>query len=255
MDNARILEDMGLPEQEAQAYLALLKLGGSLASAVAKEMGVKRTTVYAILKSLAGKGLALVYFRKNKRFYYPVQPHKLSALFEKKLEAFNNLIPTLQSMEKKQAQMMGLRFIETKEELKRFYTDINDEYKNLKNKEYYAISSDISWENIDKDFFIKYREDRANLGIKTRLLFSQDSRETVDTSPDLLRKYKFLPTTYTLTSSINIFHDRILIADIKLDSLAVVISIQPMVETFKAIFETLWQLIPEEKEVGEGATK
>ena len=70
MENEKILEGLGLSKQEAEAYLALLKLGGSLASLVAKEMSIKRTTVYAILKSLSDKGLALVYFRKGKKYYY-----------------------------------------------------------------------------------------------------------------------------------------------------------------------------------------
>ncbi len=247
MDNVKIVKDLGLPGQEAEAYLALLKLGGSLASAVAKEMGVKRTTVYAILQSLASKNLVLVYFRKSRKYYHPIPPRKMAAIFEKKLDIFKNLIPTLANMEKKQAQMFGLRFIETKEELKQFYLDISEEYKSLKNKTYDVISSDISWENIDPEFFRQYRKDRARSGIKTRMLFSEDSRKNVEKTVESLRKYKFLPKIYTLKSSINIFHDKVLIVDTKSDSLAVLISVQTMVDTFKAVFETLWQLLSEEK--------
>lgn len=247
MDNVKIIKDLGLPEQEVEAYLALLKLGGGLASTVAREMGVKRTTVYAILQSLAAKNLVLVYFRKSRKFYHPVPPKKLARLFEKKLDIFTKLIPTLESLDRKQAQMFGLRFIETKEELKQFYLDINEEYKNLKKKTYDVISSDISWEGIDPEFFQQYRKDRAKLGIKPRLLFSEDSRENVESTTALLREYKFLPKTYTLKSSINIFRDKVLIADTKLDSLAVLISIQTMVDTFKAVFNLLWQMLPEKK--------
>ena len=109
------LINVGLSEQEALAYLTLLKLGGSIASVVAKNMNVKRTTIYAILKSLANQGFVDVYFRKNKRFYYAAKPSKLSSAFEKKLESFNNVIPFLESIEKKQTQIFGLRFIETKQ--------------------------------------------------------------------------------------------------------------------------------------------
>ncbi|MDP1845704.1 MAG: hypothetical protein Q8L09_03040 [Candidatus Moranbacteria bacterium] len=67
------------------------------------------------------------------------------------------------------------------------------------------------------------------------------------TTTDLLREYKFLLKTYTLKSSINIFRDKVLIVDTELDSLVVLISIQTTVDTFKAVFGTLWQLLPEEK--------
>ncbi|MFA5926159.1 MAG: helix-turn-helix domain-containing protein [Parcubacteria group bacterium] len=247
MDNVKIIKDLGMPDQEAEAYIALLKLGGGLASAVAREMGIKRTTVYAILQSLARKNLVLVYFRKSRKYYHPVPPQKLASIFEKKLDIFKKIVPSLSSIKRKQAQMFGLRFIETKEELKQFYLDINNEYKNLKKKTYDVISSDISWESLDPEFFRQYRKDRAKLGIRPRLLFSEDSRKNVNLTTNLLREYKFLPKTYSLKSSINIFRDKVLIVDTKLDSLAVVILIQTMVDTFKAVFETLWQLLPEEK--------
>lgn len=247
MDNVKIIKELGLPEQEAEAYLALLRLGGGLASTIAKEMGVKRTTVYAILQSLAAKNLVLVYFRKSRKYYHPIPPHKMAAIFEKKLDIFKHLIPTLSSMEKKQDQLFGLRFIETKEELKQFYLDIREEYKSRRKDKYCVISSDVSWENIDPEFFRQYRKDRARIGIKTQMLFSEDSRENLKKTTEPLREYKFLPKDYNLKSSINIFHDKVLIVDIKSDSLAVVISIQTMVETFKAVFEILWQLLPRER--------
>lgn len=240
MDNSKILEDLGLPKQEAEAYLALLRLGGSLASTVAKEIGVKRTTIYAILKSLATKGVVLVYFRKSKRFYHPVPPHKLSSLFEKKLEALNGIIPFLQSADRKQVQVLGLRFIETKEELKKYYEDILVEYKNKKNKEYYVIGNDFSWENIDKDFFMKFRRDRSNLGIKVKLLFSYDSKLSVDIAPAFGREFRFFPKDYKLNCSIEILGDRLTLISHDLNAVAVVISIQSIVDAFKTIFEIMW---------------
>jgi HTH-type transcriptional regulator, sugar sensing transcriptional regulator len=247
MDNVKIIKDLGMPEQEVEAYLALLKLGGGLASTVAREMGVKRTTVYAILQSLAAKNLVLVYFRKSRKYYHPVPPKKLAILFEKKLDVFNKLIPTLESMEKKQAQLFGLRFIETKEELKQLYLDIQEEYKSRKKDKYYVISSDISWEGLDPKFVRQYRKDRSRLGIKTRMLFSEDSRDNVKKTIEPLREYKFLPKTYNLKSSIDIYHNKVLVVDTNLSSLAVLISLQPMVDTFRVIFETLWELLPAEK--------
>jgi len=238
MLKSKPLIDLGLSEPEAETYLVLLKLGGSIASTVAKEMGVKRTTIYAILKSLVTKGFASVYFRKNKSFYYPLRPHKLSGFFERKLEAINSLVPLLESIEKKQTQAMGLRFIETKNELENFYEEILIEYKN---KSYQIIGNTNAWEGIDSDFFVQYRKRRAKNHIQTRLLLSHDSQQINPKDKILLREFKFLPEKFKFKSTIDIFDDRILIVSPELSSLAIVIAVPAMVDIFKSIFAILWE--------------
>src|SRR3989338_4569627 len=108
MQTDKTLEDLGLSEQEANLYLGLLKIGGGQASKVAKEVGLKRTTVYPILKALAECGFVNVYFRKSTRYYYAEKPHKIAGIFAKKLNAFEQPIPVLETMDKKQAQQFGL---------------------------------------------------------------------------------------------------------------------------------------------------
>ncbi len=242
MKEKQALLEFGLTESEAQTYLALFKLGGATASVVAKETGFQRTTVYPILKSLAKKGCVLVYFRKNQHYYYAQKPDKLMGLFEKKLEFFSSVIPLFESMDKKQAQAIGLRFIETKEELRKFYTDILDD-----NKSYRVIGNAYIWQNIDPEFFEQYRETRARLKIKTRLLLSADSKETNPTTKDLLREFKYLPERYEFKSTLNIFKDKVLIINPESSSLAIVIAVPAMVDIFKSMFEIIWSMIPENK--------
>lgn len=231
------LKDLGLSEPEAQIYLALIKLGGSVASVVAKETGLKRTTAYPILKALANKGFVTIYFRKNKRFYYAEKPHRVINYFSKKLEAFEQIIPLMESLEKKQTQSLGLRFIETKEELENFYRDILIEYKN---KQYCIIGSASGWEGVDPPFFIQFRKDRGNAKIKTRLLLTADSRTINPPESELLRDWRYLPEKYTFKSTIDIYDDKILVSTPELSSLAVVIAVPAMVDIFKSVFEILW---------------
>jgi sugar-specific transcriptional regulator TrmB len=105
-------------------YLALLKIGGGNAIALSKEVGVKRTTIYPILKSLHEKGFASTYFHKSKRLYRAEKPDKVAGQYEKRLESFEAIIPELKTIEKQTVSTVGLRFIETKQELERFYTGI-----------------------------------------------------------------------------------------------------------------------------------
>ena len=238
MKEKQALLEFGLTESEAQAYLALFRLGGATASVLAKETGLQRTTVYPILKSFAKKCCVLVYFRKSQHYYYAQKPDKLAGIFEKKLEFFNGVIPLFESMDRKQAQAVGVRFIETKEELRKFYTDILDDHKG-----YRIIGNAHIWQNIDPDFFEQYRESRARLNIKTRLLLSADSKGTNPVSKDLLREFKYLPEEYKFKSTLNIFNDKVLIISPDSSSLAVVIAVPAMVDIFKSMFEITWDSI------------
>lgn len=240
LENKEALKNLGLSDQEVGIYLALLRLGGSRASLVAKDLGMKRTTVYPILKQLARKGFLKVYFRQNTRFYYAVKPQAVSALFQKKIHAFENIIPRLQSLEQKNTEAAGLRFIETLDELKHFYRNVLEEYKN---KSYCIIGSATAWEGLDPVFFIQYRKDRAAHNIKTRLILTKESEGINPTDPGLLRDVRFTPDTYVFKSTIDIYDDQILVVSPELRSLAVVIHVPVMTDVFKSVFEMLWNFL------------
>ncbi len=56
--DTRLLEELGLTQGEIKAYLALLKLGSTSTGPLAKESGVSRSKLYAILDRLEKRGLA-----------------------------------------------------------------------------------------------------------------------------------------------------------------------------------------------------
>lgn len=240
MEITKTLINLGLSEVEAEAYTASLRLGGAPASSIAKEMDIKRTTIYTILKTLTRKGFVSVYSQKNKRVYHAIAPQKLPKILEKKLNSLNEIIPLLTSIKKSGSHPFGLRTIETKDELENFYNEVLDEYKN---KEYYAIGNTTAWEEIDPDFFKKYRKQRATNKIKTKLLLSSDSKSINPVDKSLLREFKYLPSKYKFKSTIDIFNDKILIISPELSSLAIVIEVPVMVDVFKSIFEILWEII------------
>lgn len=238
MSHISTLQTLGLTEDEARTYLALLKIGGGNALALAKEVNVKRTTIYPILKSLHEKGFASTYFHKSKRLYRAEKPDKVAGQFEKRLESFSAIIPELKTIEKQAVSTVGLRFIETKQELERFYTGILVEYKG---KSYSAIGSATAWEGIDPEFFQKFRFDRADAKIKTRILLSADSAAASPDDIKLLRDVRVLPKNHTFKSTMDIFDDKILIVSPDQTALAVVIEVPSMVDIFKEMFEMLWE--------------
>ncbi len=241
MNAEQRLQDMGLSDQEASIYVALLKSGGLPASTVAKEVGIRRTTAYSSLKGLAQKGFVEVFVKRGRQIFIAEKPQNIAGYFEKKLKAFTEGIPLFESLEKKTLQMSGLRFIETIDELKKFYTGILREYRH---KSYSAMGNSNAWQGLDPDFFIQFRKDRAAAGIHTQLLLSADSTETNPKENNLLREVKFLPKKYSFKSTIDIFDDKILIVSPDQTSLAVVIAVPAMVDIFKSTFQLVWDFAP-----------
>lgn len=236
------LLDLGLSEIEAKLYLSLLSLGGSRASAVARSTGIKRTTVYAILKNLANKGFVAMYLRGSTQLYYAERPDRIRNVLNKRMSAFTDLIPQLEALAKKEGAIAGLRSIESLSELKHFYENILSDYAR---QSYCIIGNRFSWQDLDRDFFIRFRRLRAQAHIKTRLLLTHNSKsEDALDNLSLKREVRYLPKKYTFNSTIDIYHDKILIVSPELSALAVVIEVPPMTDVFKTVFELLWDVTP-----------
>lgn len=240
MNAERSLRNLGLSPQESLIYVALLKSGGLPASAVAKEVGLRRTTAYAILKGLAEQGFVAVYVRKGSQIFMAEKPHRVAEYFERKLASFTAAIPLLEAFDKKHLQTSGLRFIETLDELKRFYAGILKEYRH---KSYLIMGNTHTWEGLDHDFFTEYRKERAAAGIHTKLLLTDDSRSISPKDGNLRREVKFLPARYAFKSIFDIFDDKVLIVSPDQTSLAVVIAVPAMVDIFRSTFRLIWDLV------------
>lgn len=84
MQNERLLQEIGLNAYEAAAYLSLLKLGVSEASAVYRDSEVPYGKIYSVLESLTGKGFVEVQASRPKKFRAVDPEISLDTIFERK---------------------------------------------------------------------------------------------------------------------------------------------------------------------------
>ncbi len=238
-EKMELLRGIGLSDHEIGVYTGLLKTRGSSASELAKETGLKRTTVYPILENLIEKGIVSSYKKGSKAFFAPLAPNKLVSLYEHRLESLTNLVPVLEKLQGTQAKAYGVRFIQTKREFESFYNEILDDYRD---RSYYIIGNANAFINPDPDFILEFRKKRALRNIRTKLLLSHDSKlATGQDDPSLIREFKYLPEKYQFKSTIDIYDDKLLIIGPEVKALAVVIAIPPMVDVFRSNFEVLWE--------------
>ena len=184
--------------------------------------------------------------RHGKRVYAAQRPEWLARAFGRKLAHFESLIPALPASGKGSDGQFGIRYLEGKREIISFYESTLDEYtaKPKKDRWYRVISAQRTWEEIDPNFFVKFRYERGGRGIRTKLLLTAESRATNPTGEKLLRECKFLPEGYVFQDSIDIHADKVLVMSHE-NPIAVVITVPALVAAFSAIFDILWGLASE----------
>ncbi|MCX6712822.1 MAG: helix-turn-helix domain-containing protein, partial [Candidatus Vogelbacteria bacterium] len=79
------LQAIGLSDKEAKVYLANLQLGPSPIQDISRQSGLKRSTVYEIVKTLKDKGLIQTTQHDKKKLFIAEEPANL-ALYLKQLQ-------------------------------------------------------------------------------------------------------------------------------------------------------------------------
>lgn len=101
----KLLQQIGLTEKESKAYLITLKIGTNPVSIIAKNAGLNRSAMYAILENLVQKGLIIKFEKNNIRYFTAVEPQYLLNYIEDKKRtlahykaAIDQKIPELEAL-------------------------------------------------------------------------------------------------------------------------------------------------------------
>lgn len=234
----------GFSSKEADVYLAILTLGRSTASQIARGAHISRTTVYDILSSLFDKDLVTLTGKEPKQEYVALSPDQLKIYLEKELaktqnilsQAENFLIPQLKSIHnvKNHPKVM---FYEGSVGLEKVYEDT------LTSTE--EIRAYASVENMHlglPGYFPEYYKRRAGKGIAIRAIIpnSKTGFERKSFDKGELRESALVPTSkYSFSPEINIYDDKIMIASWK-EKLGIIIESHEIADAMKKIYELAW---------------
>lgn len=93
---ADIIEGLGLDEKCAALYEIALSIGEGTIQQIAKQSGVKRTSLYYIIPELIKKGLLIEAKRNGKTVYIAEHPSIVLQQAKEKLAAFEDILPDLE---------------------------------------------------------------------------------------------------------------------------------------------------------------
>ncbi|MBI2035916.1 MAG: hypothetical protein HYT12_04555 [Candidatus Liptonbacteria bacterium] len=250
------LKKIGLSENEAKVYLALLELGAATADEIAKKAGVKRPTTYVQLEELGQMGLVTTYekaARKDgaeKTFFRGEDPEYLKKIVERdsaevkeQEEVLHKMMPDLQKLFAFAGERPKVRFFEGMEGFK----TAQDEFlKTVKVKEIFSIA------NVDEIFKLfpthqnNYTPRRVQKNIRSKLLYTSAKGPFLkDSDEGMLRESKFIPQeNFPFTCDLVIYDNKVQITALREKPAAIIIEDQDMANSMKAIFDFMWKAVP-----------
>ena len=238
------LMKLGLTDEEAKVYLAVLEINGGPVSSIARKAAIHRVSCYHTVEKLLEKRLLSQYNRNGVKCFAPEPPEQILSLAEEKVNIAKGLLPELKSLASALAFRPKIRFYEGRDGVERVFTESLTAkgeilgYTNLKSATMFF-----------PEFFERYTHEKLKRKIKTRYL-SPTTVESVHVMD------KFLPKKYDqnlleillvnrdqflFENEVLVFNDSVGIVSLNQDELLGLIVESPtFARTMKAVFDLAW---------------
>ncbi|MFH1187495.1 MAG: helix-turn-helix domain-containing protein [bacterium] len=241
------LSEIGMNENEAKTYLALLSLGPTTILKLAQAAEIKRTTAYSVVESLKQKGLIKIEVKGFKKFFVAENPKKLDVMLELKREQMKQLLPEFLALQNLSGEENFIKYYEGLKAVKNVYEEILKEMK--PHEEYLSVGNPVQWFPLDADYFQDFMERRAKLSRKLNFkirLILKDSKKA-----HVLKKYeknyneeiKLLPPRATFSSNLIIVPKKIIIHQLIPPVRTIIIENKSAVQLQREMFNTIWEAI------------
>lgn len=239
------LTQFGLEEKEAKVYLSALEMGQINIQGLVKKSGIKRSTVYEMIKSLKEKGLISVTTKGARKLYLATDPEKIKRMLSEKQRLFTDLLPELKAISNIGFDKPKIKFYEGVEGLREIYWDA----LNIKDKMAYWISPIQSvMDTVGKDFLEKYVEIKAKKGlwIKSIHVVSQSNPDYKYASPETyektLRIVRFTPPEINIENTIGIYDDKVAVISSRKEGFGFVVESKDYANSMKIFYDLLWNI-------------
>lgn len=153
------LQQVWLQEKEAQVYICIYSLWSAWASLIAKRTGIKRVTIYALLKSMEQKWVVMCLQRAGVNIYSVKDPEYLLEQKQRVLDTFAANMSLFVWLQKRWAQAPRIEYVQWIKGIQSMYDAILSSKTPL-----YAFLSDDDIEPVLQTYlnqtFIKKRREK-----------------------------------------------------------------------------------------------
>jgi predicted transcriptional regulator len=234
-----LLQSLNLSSSEAAVYLAALELGESSILEIARESGVKRSSIYNFLEELKSRGLIIETKKKKRAVFSAAPPRSLVEIENTRLKDLQRLLPELEAVENKSRTKPRVTFHEGIEGIKHAYTD-----------SFKAKGSILGFSDFDAglkvmgyDYYTDYYEpERARRKLYYRAIVrdSAETREYIKDDNRYWRESKILPGE-GVSTEINIYNDTVCLNSFRAKKpFAVLIEDKDLAQSLRYVWQQLW---------------
>ncbi|MFA7209628.1 MAG: helix-turn-helix domain-containing protein [Parcubacteria group bacterium] len=239
------LKSIGLEEKEAKVYLAALELGPTSIQNLTEKSGIKRSTVYEMIKNLEKKGLVSETSKGKRRLMVASEPERLKQSITAKERLLKEILPELKSLNNIGNVKPIIRYYEGKEGLRQIYKDT----LTTKNKLTLWISPIQSMlETIGEDFLNSYVEERTSLGIWVNSVYITSQRVedykylNPTTFEKTLRRIRFTSPDINIKNAMCIYGNKVAIISSRKEGFGFVMESADYAETMRVFHNLLWNI-------------
>ncbi|MBI2655570.1 hypothetical protein HYX06_04070 [Candidatus Woesearchaeota archaeon] len=235
------LIELGISENEARVYIALLETGPSTTGPVIKKSGLYRVIVYDTLEKLLKLGLVNYSLKRNRKLFEAEEPKQILELIKNKEIIARKLVDDLQKIKSEKTQEQGASIYEGWRGIQAAQENYFKEMKKGEG-EYVMVGASRQLHKKLDDFFNHFHERRSKIGVPAKLLFNENNKKF----GNLKKKYKpvqirFMPRRIVTPSWVSTYKDMVLIGVAEETPMAFFIKNKAVAESYKQYFYFMWE--------------
>lgn len=247
------LKKIGLSENEAKVYIALLELGSETVQEIAKKAGVKRATTYVQLEALAKLGLVASFEkasgRKNgaaKTYFRAEDPEHLKNKIEYEQKAadehertFEKILPELGKLYLSSGERPRVRFFDGAEGLRAMQSEFLKSGAELVE----SFSSEDDVRKIFPKFSEEYEPKKIKRGIRSRVIYTSSSGPFLEKHDAAsLRKSRYIPSEkFPVSCDISVYKNTVSVSVLKGKIFGILIESAEIANSVRSFFTLAWE--------------
>ncbi|MEK6905748.1 MAG: helix-turn-helix domain-containing protein [Nanoarchaeota archaeon] len=243
------LKKIGLTEGEIKIYDALLDLGESTRTELAKKSGVSPSKVYDVANRLLEKGIISSVKKNGVIHFSAADPEKLKDFLQHKEEEIkkekqlvDQLLPTLLAKYQQTEEETDIEVLYGWEGMKTAFDGI---VKALGPGEFnYIFGASQGYGSKQADiFFSQYYQKKQKKGFGTKIIFNEDVKENEKRTAIFREKPNemrfLLQDTFT---EINLYKNTVLLILLLKKPIVIKVKNKDAADSFKKFFDTMWKM-------------
>ena len=246
----RMLENLGLRDEEIKTFLFLLENGAQTAGNLAKKTGLSRPSLYGFMRKLQKLGLVIESQKNGVKTFSVSSKEKVSSLFNEKISELEKgrtaIEKALTEIPKGSATSTPkFQIFEGKAGLTQVMEDMLL-YRDITTKSYWPIKSMV--EVLSAEYLSAHNKRRVKRNIYIQAIWPE--KEKLDTNKFIflgtgeryLREVRIAPKEVNFSMGYWTYANKVIFLSSKKESYGFIIESKELVETMSSQFDVMWSI-------------